>query len=415
MRFRLVVVWAVSMCLIFLSGLWGQPQPQPKKAPSRQELLDKAIGELVKMQEEGGLWPYEGVYRVGGKIPVGYRVGGTACVADALLHAAPENKDAQTAVRHGLAFVLKELDDPLMAPSTRDAYDVRVWGHICALDFLCHARATKATGEHGKEVDVWVPKLVDALVTEEIDRGGWNYASHQRHASFVTAPAAQALLLARSQGEKVPDEVLQRARKVLEESRTEDGAFLYSGAAQKPGKADQLPGSIARSAACETTLLLLGGGSGDAIQGALDAFYNYWDELDKRRKKEGTHEGPYLIAPYYFYYGHRYAAQAIAMLPEGARQKERDRLLEVILKTRDEDGTWNDRVFARSRNYGTGREGSGPSEVREEMTPSRFAPDVESEGRDLLFSFRPISRGTPRPPGLTSRGRGAGFHAVETT
>ena len=32
---------------------------------------------------------------------------------------------------------------------------------------------------------------------------------------------------------------------------------------------------------------------------------------------------------------------------------ERARLLEVILKTRDADGTWNDRVFPRSRNYGT--------------------------------------------------------------
>ena len=41
------------------------------------------------------------------------------------------------------------------------------------------------------------------------------------------------------------------------------------------------------------------------------------------------------------------------MLPEKNRAKERERLLETILKTRDDDGTWNDRVFARSRNYGT--------------------------------------------------------------
>src|SRR5262249_18831615 len=88
-------------------------------------------------------------------------------------------------------------------------------------------------------------------------------------------------------------------------------------------------------------------------QASIAAFYKYWDELDKRRQKKGTHEGPYLIAPYYFYYGHRYAAQAIALLPAESRAKERERLLEVILKTRDEDGTWNDRVFPRTRNYGT--------------------------------------------------------------
>ena len=41
------------------------------------------------------------------------------------------------------------------------------------------------------------------------------------------------------------------------------------------------------------------------------------------------------------------------MLPEADRAKERERLLQVILKTRDADGTWNDRVFDPSRAYGT--------------------------------------------------------------
>jgi hypothetical protein len=41
------------------------------------------------------------------------------------------------------------------------------------------------------------------------------------------------------------------------------------------------------------------------------------------------------------------------MLPEKERAKERQRLLEVLFKTRDEDGTWNDRVFPRTRNQGT--------------------------------------------------------------
>jgi hypothetical protein len=74
---------------------------------------------------------------------------------------------------------------------------------------------------------------------------------------------------------------------------------------------------------------------------------------EKRRAKPGTHEGPYLIAPYYFYYGHRYAAQAVELFPESERAKERRRLFELALKTRNKDGTWNDRVFPRARAYGT--------------------------------------------------------------
>jgi hypothetical protein len=347
-RALLALASVAAAGLGLLAGAPADEKPQPAPA----DLIQKAVAELVKMQEEGGQWPYEGVYRVGGKIPVGYRVGGTALVADTLLHAAPADKAAREALDKGLAFVLKELDDPLMVPSTKDAYDVRVWGHACALEFLCHVRAARAAGEHAQAIDAWVPKLVETLITEEIEGGGWNYATRQRPASFVTAPVTQALLAARGQGEKVPDEVLERARKVLEAGRTPDGAFVYSGAA-RGREGDVLPGSAARSAVCETTLLLLGGGSTEAVQAALDAFHTHWDELEKRRKKSGTHEGKYSIAPYYFYYGHRYAAQAIEALPEKVRTAERERLLQVILKTRDEDGTWNDRVFPRSRNYGS--------------------------------------------------------------
>jgi hypothetical protein len=328
------------------------------KPPTPDELIQQAIKQLVAIQEADGVWPYEGVYRENREIPVGYRVGGTASVGSTLLLAAPKNAEALAAVERGLALVLKELNHPKMTPSTESRYDVRVWGHGCALEFLCLVRAAKVAGKSANEIDAWIPKLIDTLVTEEIPGGGWNYAGRRQHASFVTAPITQALLLAHSQGEKVPAEVLQRARKVLETCRTQEGSFLYSGTLEKNEKAAKspinlLPGSIARSAVCETTLMLLGAGSVDAVKASIVAFHKHWDELEKRRKKPGTHIGDYRIAPYFFYYGHRYAAQAIEMLPKKDRPIERAKLLELILKTRDEDGTWNDRVFPRSRNYCT--------------------------------------------------------------
>lgn len=316
-------------------------------------MVRKAVAQLIAIQEESGAWPYEGVYRVKSEIPVGYRVGGTSLVAGALLYAAPKDEKAAKAVERGLAYVLKTLDDPLLEVSTEDAYDVRIWGHATALEFLCHA---KAAGLRVQGVDDWIPKLVKCIVTEELLHGGWNYAGRNQPAAFVTAPVAQALLLARGRGAEVPRDVLDRARRVLENARTDAGAFLYSGRfkeGESRTTSDQTAGSCARSAACESTLRLLGGGSVDAVRGALNSFHRHWDELEKRRRKTGTHEGPYRIAPYYFYYGHRYAAQAIQMLPEASRAEERERLLKVLLKTRDSDGTWNDRVFDRSRAFGT--------------------------------------------------------------
>jgi hypothetical protein len=338
----------LSLAVLFLASSASSEE----KPPSREALVQKAITELVKIQEAGE-WPYEGVHRVEGKIPMGYRVGGTSIVASTLLAAAPEDKAVRAAVGQGLDFVLSGLKDPRMEPSTRDGYDVRVWGHAFALEFLCRLREAKASGDRTEQVHEWIPKLVTTLLTEQLKDGGWNYATRRQQASFVTAPVVQALLLARSQGEKVPDSVLERARRALEEARAASGAFAYSGSSGGRETRDKVAGSAARSAVCETTLVLLGGGSLDEVLESLAIFHDNWNELEKRRRKTGTHAGPYSIAPYYFYYGHRYTAQAIQMLPEKEREKERQRLLEVLLKTRDGDGTWNDRVFPRTRNYGS--------------------------------------------------------------
>jgi hypothetical protein len=235
-----------------------------QERPDPAELVRHAVRELVRMQEPGGEWPYEGVYRVQGKIPIGYRVGGTSIVAGTILRAAaPDDREARAAVDRGLAFVLQGLEDPLLQPSAEDAYDVRVWGHASALEFLCQVRAAKAAGERLKEAERWIPELVKTLAFEEIQGGGWNYASHRQHAAFVTAPVVQSLLWAKSQGFEVPAELFTRAKRALELSRAENGAFQYSGSMPEGSKdtRDGAAGSCARSAGAEATLVLLGGGS----------------------------------------------------------------------------------------------------------------------------------------------------------
>ena len=149
---------------------------------------------------------------------------------------------------------------------------------------------------------------------------------------------------------------MSRAADALEASRYADGGFLYFGTHKSKPKRDvqdQLPGSIARSSICETMLTLLGKGSPDHLAHAVESFHRHWHHLESRRAKPGTHDGPYRIAPYYFYYGHRYAAQAIELLPESKRPDERQRMYELLMRTRGSDGLWNDRDFSRSRSYST--------------------------------------------------------------
>jgi hypothetical protein len=352
----------LCLCLFYGAACAPPPpsiSPQEKDTSEQRKIIAQAVSELIKMQEGEGEWPYEGVYRVGKEIPIGYRVGGTAIVCTALLHAAsPDDAEAQAALDRGIDFILKGLEDPLMTPKRQRGYDVRIWGHAYALECFCLLQKRKRSPPRIEEVNGWIPKLVDALVTEQNKGGGWSYISTQAHQSIVTAPVIQALLWARARGTAVPEEIFQKTREILESSRLEGGTFAYTGIVPAGRNApdrgtDSLAGSAARSAVCETTLYLLGGGSQTQVRGAWEIFLTHWEELEKRRKQQGTHSGSYGIAPYYVYYGHRYAAQAIELLPETERAAERARFLEVALRTRDADGTWNDRVFPRSRNFGT--------------------------------------------------------------
>ena len=329
----------------------ADPKLPPFKAVSRAEAVRVAVQELLKMQEENGRWNYEVLGEA--QKPKGVQVGGTALIAEALFLAEPDDKEVQAAVQRALAWVLQALDGAGMGPLTRIVYDYRIWGHLFSLEFFCRLRARDMAGEQAQAVKEWIPRLVETILKEQHECGGWNYGG-DGSASFVTAPVVQSLLLARSQGEKVPDEIFERARKALEESRGENGAYVYKDVAKEQNGWDRnLPDSAGRSVLCESTLVLLGGSSTEALQFALDNFHRHWNDLALRRQQGGTHAMPWGIAPYYFYYAHRYAAQLVELLPEEKRAPERERLFQALLKTRDEDGTWNDRTFKRSRNVGT--------------------------------------------------------------
>ena len=327
-----------------------------------QESLDPAVATKAE-------WPYEGVYRAdeNGKprvIPIGYRVGGTSIAALALIEAsdAKPKAEVRAALERALSFVLAELDEPLMDSGFLNGYDVRGWGHAYALAFLLRLREaglvpekSRATAAHA------IPYLVEMLQKTAIeDPGGWNYArgndaTHAAPSTFMTAPTLQILFEAAAAGEEVDAKVVEKALATLETARLDTGAFQYgTNPAGKTGKGfEDVPGSIGRSPVCESTLFLAGRGSLERVRGSLDAFFAHWEWLEVRRKHDRTHIPPYMIAPYYYFYAHRHAAQAIELLPEAERPALRERLTKLLWAVREEDGGWNDRVFPRSVNFGT--------------------------------------------------------------
>lgn len=351
--------------------------PVPEAPPLDREAATKvAIAALLALQEgEGGdEWPYQGVYREDeNPSPVGYRVGGTsiACLGLVAMPGLPADLARQDAVKRGLAFVLKTLDAPRMQGDFVGRYDVRGWGHIYALELFLHLQDRKLVPEPlAAAVAAKTAWLVKTLVESAIpETGGWNYSrprgylSPQNKAStFMTAPALQALFHAKARGHVVPDAVVVQALDALERARAKPGGYSYGAPATSMAEVDEsqltmmdkTPSSAARAAAVETTLLLAGRGDKARLARAVDLFFAHWDDLAVRKSQTGTHIPPYGIAPYYFLFGHVYCAQAIEQLDDATqREALRAKMRAVLAKSREEDGTWNDRQFGRSGGYGT--------------------------------------------------------------
>ena len=333
------------------------------ESPGDEEVkaaIEQGVSLLIAAQEGSGEtpreWPYEGVYREKGKIPPGYRVGGTAIVCKALLATAGDDAKAKAGIDRGLEFIFEELEgNPRMASGFSRGYDVRGWGHIYALNVLLDIWRLEYRADDAAfrlRTKHTIDSLIKTLNATEIEKaGGWNYARGRGGGSpstFMTATALLTLFRAKASEFDVDASVLERALGAMETGRRENGAVQYS-VRGGPGR-ESIPGACARMAICEAVLLLSGRSDQAKLATSIQAFFDHWGELEKRRAKTGTHEGPYGIAPYYFHFGHTYVALAIELVEDReAREEWRKNMRALYWKTREEDGGWNDRVFERSK------------------------------------------------------------------
>ena len=367
-----VIAVAASACSLYARESASEIIPVAvvgPPAPPDQTTIDSAVREgiafLISAQEGSpkAQWPYEGVYRVGGEIPVGYRIGGTGIVGECLVRTPGYQADTarQDAVRRACEFVCAGVREPLMDPVYEGGYDVRGWGYCYGARFLLVLRAAKAVPAGMEtEADAALRWYLDAMQKTELPEvGGWNYARQpgietpSPASPFMTPPCLQVLFEAKAQGLPVDAAVVARALDALERCRTADGNYAYSAQRQTREPARSIPGAIGRMVCSESVLMRAGRSDVASIRAALDAFIAHWRQLEIRRKKSGTHVGPYGVAPYYFFFGFYHACDAVELLPVAERAEYRRQFEQLLFAVRDPDGTWDDRVFPRTRNFGT--------------------------------------------------------------
>lgn len=356
---------SLIMSLSLLVGLFLMVVP----GPDEQMLADavqKGADAIVAMQagETKSEWAYEGVYRVAGGIPFGYRIGGTAICGEALLRTPGFGTSdvRRDAIRKATEFVCSGITEPLLQVTTyTGGYDVRAWASCYGARFLLalkeHAAVPSGLEAQVEQALEW---YIDSLQKFEIpSTGGWNYARSPgaetpcATSGFMTPVCLQTLYQAKAQGYKVDSEIVSRGLSALERCRTRDGNFVYATVKQANEPARTIPGAVGRMVAGETALYLAGRSSQANLKRAIEDFIRYWPELEKRRAKNGTHLPPYGVAPYYFWFAHYHAAQAIELLSPEDRPRLRRALNWLLWLTRTNEGTWNDRVFPRSAAYGS--------------------------------------------------------------
>ncbi len=381
--FRQTCRWTALVALLVLSPGAGRTA-----GPLGDEAISEGVELILERQEgpEEAEWPYQ--VREDGKsvIPIGYRVGGTSITGTALLRARglDEHPERLAALERAVDFVVGATAHPQMSYEAYEGgYDVRIWGYIYGLSFLLEAETAGLRGSDADATRAGITHYVRGIHDLEIPGGGWHYARRgprlraAEAAAFVTAPALQALFLAARGGHDVDGALIERALTVLELSRTKAGAVAYSGSARGTPSLP-IESSIARMAVTETTLLIAGRGEVAAVRRAVEAFFEHWKWLEARRAQEGTHAEPYGIAPYYFFFGHHYAAQAVELLPEDERPAYRRRLQYRLAAVRSKDGTWNVRVSPRSASFGTAMAMTALL-MPQTGPPVGWAPDAEAE------------------------------------
>lgn len=355
-------------------------QVDPAKRSEVDQALMRGVEFLLKDQNEDGSWgtaertknlniyaPVPGAHHAFRSAVTGLCVSAMVEMRQrcesASLHQDRWN-EMDGAIDRGEAWLIKEL--PKLRRATGDAI-YNVWGHAYGIEALARLHGYRASDTDRQAVlREGMLRQVELLSRYESVHGGWGYYDFAQHLqkptsdpnSFTTATVLYALHQAKQLGVEVPQRLETRGIAVLKRQQRPDLAYLYSETfLQRTGVEINKPGgSVGRSQACNLVLRLYGDDSvTDAAMVAWEKRLfsrNLW--LDIGRKRPIPHESWFLVAGYFFYYGHYYAALGIEHLPAENRPLIQHQLAHVMLRLQEKDGSWWDYpLYNYHQQYGT--------------------------------------------------------------
>jgi hypothetical protein len=351
----------------------GSPEPVPDAVVAAS--IQRGVDFLLKDQNGDGSWgSAERTKDLNILAGIGshhaFRIAVTAMCVSALI----EVSDHKTglagpaavlrAIERGEDCLLRELpkvrrDEPMLI--------YNVWTHAYGISALVrmHGRLPGDSGRRTK-IEELIRGQFDRLARYESAEGGWGYldfgAGTQRPNSFSCSFVNATVLVAFHEAKKIglapPAKLVERGIQGIVDQRNPDFSYLYgfylryhpTMAINRPG------GSLGRSQACNVALRLWGDRkvTDQVLIEWLDRLIvrNGW--LDMGRKRPIPHESHFMVAGYFYYYGHYYATLCVDQLPAERRAFYQDHLAHILLGHQEQDGSWWDYpLYNYHQQYGT--------------------------------------------------------------
>ena len=334
------------------------------------EAIRRGVAFLVADQNSNGSWgsaeqtkdlniyaPVPGAHHA-------FRSAVTSLCVSALVDTGNSTPEVAAAIDRGEAWMLEHL--PKLRRASGDAI-YNVWGHAYGIEAFVRLHSRHAGDETRQaELKRQIAIQVDLLDRYETVNGGWGYYDFTAHTkkpaadpnSFTTATVLVALRAAKSIDVEVPQRLIDRGLAVVRRQQKPDLSYLYAEDFKfRPGYSINNPGgSLGRSQACNAVLRMYGDPSVSdaAMEVWLERLFarNLW--LDIGRKRPIPHESWYLVAGYFFYYGHYYSSFCIEELPAERRPPLKNQLAHVILQRQEKNGSWWDYpLYNYHQQYGT--------------------------------------------------------------
>lgn len=271
--------------------------------------------------------------------------------------------EIQAALDKGFAW----LSNAPLAQRVSGTVFYNMWAHMYVSQAMCMGLKDPTLAKLHDDMRKRCAWEVERLVNLQMLDGGWGYydfahnlvhPSGEYSTSFGTASVLLALEDAKAAGFTVPDKVLERGRSILARMAVPNGSWVYSrGWIMSPlGDPSRIEGALCRATA--SNLAMLGHGpqfTVKKVQTGLDNLFVHHDYPEIARQRQYPHETWFANAPYYYYYGHYYAALSLGRLDPAVQAEYAGKLAAFIGITHDNDGSfWDYPLYGYTKAYGTG-------------------------------------------------------------